>query len=138
MQDWPHDEVRPVDWVSGAAMFVSKDVLDRVGFMDPAFFMYCEDVDWCWRARAAGFEVVYLPSAVVTHEIGRSTDQAANRMILRFHRSMLYFYKKNMLPSRPLPIRPFLYLGAAAALTLRGAMFIAKNKWDVLRRKLSR
>lgn len=138
MKDWEHDAVREVDWVSGAAMFVSKDVIDRVGLMDPRFFMYCEDVDWCWRTWKTGLKVVYLPAATVTHAIGKSTDQAANRMILRFHRSMLYFYKKNMLPARPSVLRPGLYVGALLALSLRGSMFIAKNRWDRIMRRLRR
>jgi hypothetical protein len=136
MQDWPHNEPREVDWVSGAAMFVRQEVLERVGLFDPAYFMYCEDVDLCWRARKAGFGVFYCPSALVSHAIGKSTDQAANRMILRFHRSMLYFYTKNMLPDRPAILRPLLWLGAAAALSARAGMFIAKNALDEVRRRL--
>ncbi len=134
MADWSHDAPRDVDWVSGAAMFVTRDVIERVGAMDPRFFMYCEDVDWCWRASRSGFDVTYVPQAVVTHAIGRSTDQAANRMILRFHRSMLYFYRKNMLPEKALVLRPLLYLGAAGALAVRAGLFIVKNKIDKLRR----
>lgn len=138
MQDWDHSSERDVDWVSGAAMFVSQDVIERVGVLDEAFFMYCEDVDWCYRAHKAGFRVVYVPTAVVTHAIGKSTDQAANRMILRFHRSMLYFYKKNQLPEQPTPLRPFLWVGAFLALTLRGSLFIVKNKLDKIKRRLAR
>lgn len=138
MEDWDHSAVRDVDWVSGAAMFVSKEVIEKVGLMDEAFFMYCEDVDWCFRAHQGGFRVVYLPTAVVTHAIGKSTDQAANRMILRFHRSMLYFYKKNLLPTRPAVLRPIYWFGALLALTLRASIFIAKNKIDVVRRRLAR
>ena len=67
MTDWDHDSPREVDWVSGAAMFVTKQFMDKVGYLDPEFFMFCEDVDWCWRARDAGFREVYLPIAEVTH-----------------------------------------------------------------------
>lgn len=138
MQDWDHDKEREVDWVSGAAFLVNGDLMDKIGTFDDAFFMYCEDVDWCWRAWKAGFKVVYVPQAVVTHAIGKSTDKAANRMILRFHVSMLRFYTKNMLPERPALARPFLYVFATTALGARAMLFIVKNWFDAVKRRLRR
>lgn len=138
MSDWPHDEPRFVDWVSGAAMVVGESVIEKVGLMDPAYFMYCEDVDWCFRARKAGFEVAYLPTAVVTHAIGRSTDKAPNRMIVRFHRSMFYFYRKNLLPQSFILVRPLKLVLAFIGLSLRALLFIVKNKVDVIRRWLKK
>lgn len=137
MTDWAHDEPRLVDWVSGAAMFVREEVMDKIGLMDPKFFMFCEDVDWCFRAWKAGFEVAYLPTAVVSHAIGRSTDKAPNNMIWRFHRSMLYFYKKNMLPQSMPLIRPLKYAAAAAGLTMRASLFILKNRYERWKRRRS-
>lgn len=138
MTDWSHDQPREVDWVSGAAFLVRKEVIDKIGTFDPDYFMFCEDVDWCWRTWRAGFKVVYYPMSVITHAIGRSTDQAPNRMIGTFHRSMLRFYRKNMLPEVSPALRPFALAGAALALTLRASLFIAKNKVDVVRRRLGR
>jgi GT2 family glycosyltransferase len=138
MTDWPHDTPRAVDWVSGAAFFVSEEAMKKVGLLDPGYFMYCEDVDWCYRVRQAGFTVTYVPDAVVTHAIGRSTDQVANKMIVRFHKSMLRFYAKNMLPQTFILLRPFAYLGAAAALWMRASMFIVKNWVDELKRRMKR
>ena len=135
MQDWEHDAPREVDWVSGAALFASGDLIEEIGLLDPEYFMFCEDVDWCFRAWRAGRKVMYVPDAVVTHAIGRSTDKAPNRMIGRFHRSMLRFYSKNMLPRLAWPLRPFAWLGAAAALGARAGTFIVKNKLDELRRR---
>jgi GT2 family glycosyltransferase len=97
--------------------------------------MYCEDVDWCWRTWKAGFKVYYVPSATVTHAIGRSTDKAPNRMIGGFHKSMLRFYAKNMLPERPAPLRPILFAFAALCLGSRATLFIVKNRIDDMRRK---
>lgn len=136
MTDWEHDAPRPVDWVSGAAMLASEAMIDSVGVMDEGYFMYCEDVDWCWRARESGWEIVYLPTSVVTHAIGRSTDRIANQMIVRFHRSMLRFYRLRMLSRFFLLWRPFLYLSAAGALALRASIFLGKNLYDAMMRKL--
>jgi len=138
MQDWGHDAERSVDWVSGAALLAREELIDRIGLLDPDYFMFSEDVDWCWRCHEAGFDVLYLPQATITHAIGRSTDKAPNRMIGRFHRSMFRFYTKNMVPKMPIWQRPFAAGFAAAALTLRASLFITKNKIDVIRRKLGR
>ncbi|MCO5295483.1 MAG: glycosyltransferase family 2 protein [Fimbriimonadaceae bacterium] len=135
MADWAHETPREVDWVSGAALFASGELIDAIGTFDPEYYMFCEDVDWCFRAWKHGWKVVYVPDAVVTHAIGRSTDKAPNRMIGRFHRSMLRFYTKNMLPTIVLPLRPFAWLGAAIALAARAGSFIVKNKIDEIRRR---
>lgn len=135
MQDWDHTQPRSVDWVSGAAFFVRSEIIEQVGLFDEAYFMFCEDVDWCWRVHEAGREVVYFPGSIVTHAIGRSTDKAPNRMIGRFHRSMFRFYVLNMLPRVFILWRPFAWLAALAAITLRASMFITKNKIDNLRRR---
>lgn len=138
MQDLSHDVPRHVDWVSGAAMFVSKEFIDKVGLLDEGYFMYSEDVDWCWRAWQNGFEVMYLPEAVITHAIGKSTDKAANKMIVRFHKSMYRFYRKNTLPlSHPI-VRPLKLLAVGTLLWARAGLFIVKNWLDELRRRMRR
>lgn len=138
MQDWQHDQARDVDWVSGAALLAREELIAKIGILDPEYFMYSEDVDFCWRTHEAGYRVVYLPTAVITHAIGRSTDKAPNRMIGRFHRSMFRFYRKNMLPKVALPLRPFAMAGAGAALLARASLFITKNKIDEVRRRMGR
>jgi hypothetical protein len=51
LQDWDHATPRDVDWVSGAALMMRRDLLDRIGGFDEDYYMYCEDVDLCWRAN---------------------------------------------------------------------------------------
>ena len=137
MSDLPHDETREVDWVSGAALYARKDFIDKVGLLDDKYFMFSEDVDWCYRCWDAGFMVVYQPQSVITHAIGRSTDRRGrNRMIGGFHRSMFRFYRKNMASKLPSVVRPFAIAFAWLALVLRAGMFIVKNKLDTLGRKL--
>lgn len=138
MQDWGHSEPREVDWVSGAALFIRGDCLAQIGPLDDTLFMFCEDVDWCKRAWQADYKVMYLPQAVITHAIGKSTDKAPNRMIARFHRSMFRYYKKHNVREAPLLARPFLLTFAAIALTARASAFLVKNKIDVISRKLKR
>lgn len=111
MSDWAHDTVREVDWVSGAAMCLRRAALEQVGLFDEGYYMFCEDVDWCYRARQAGWKVYYVPQAVVTHAIGRSTDQRPLRMVVEFHRSMNRFYWKHYARRVPAPLRPVVPLG---------------------------
>ncbi|MFM9873283.1 MAG: glycosyltransferase family 2 protein [Fimbriimonadaceae bacterium] len=138
MQDWEHENPREVDWVSGAALFIRGDCLAKIGPLDDQLFMFCEDVDWCKRAWQAGYKVKYLPQAVITHAIGRSTDKAPNRMIARFHRSMFRYYLKHNVPEANILARPFLIAFAATALTIRASLFLTKNKIDIIRRKLQK
>lgn len=138
MQDFDHSAVQKVDWVSGAAMFIRGELIDKIGGLDPDYFMYCEDTDFCFRAHTANFDVVYFPQAVITHAIGRSTDRAANKMIVRFHKSMLLFYRKNTLAKTWAPIKWVLLVLAAGALAVRASLFLSKNFWDAFMRRVRR
>jgi len=64
---WLHDEPRSVDWAIGAALLMRGDALRDVGGFDESFFMYVEDLDWCWRARRRGWDIRFEPAAVVVH-----------------------------------------------------------------------
>lgn len=137
MQDWDHSSEREVDWVSGAAMFIRKEVIDKIGGLDENLFMYCEDVDICKRAWDAMFKVKYFPEPVITHAIGRSTDKVANKMIVRFHRSMFRYYRKHTVKESFIILRPFLLVFAALALSARASAFLGKNLIDHLKRQWS-
>ena len=62
--------------VTGAAMVARREVFERLGGMDPDFFAYYEDLDWCWRARQHGLTLRYDPRAVVEHRRWATTEQA--------------------------------------------------------------
>lgn len=64
---WMHDAARPVDWAVGAALLMRKQALDEIGPFDDRFFMYAEDLEWCWRAHQHGWEIYFEPAAVVRH-----------------------------------------------------------------------
>jgi len=99
MAEWGHDEVREVDWASGACLLVRRDLYETIGPLDEGFFWGSEDVDYCYRARAAGRQVLYTPRPAIVHRIGASTNQAPVRTILRFHRSMARLYRKHLAPN---------------------------------------
>ncbi|MHB8594652.1 MAG: hypothetical protein ACYDB3_10050, partial [Acidimicrobiales bacterium] len=62
-----YDSERPVDWAVGAALLMRAEAVRDVGGFDERFFMYVEDIEWCWRARQSGWEVRFEPAAVVRH-----------------------------------------------------------------------
>ena len=64
---------QPVDWVSGASMMVRREVFDTVGGLDEGFFLYFEETEFCFRAKAAGYTVWYAPQSRVMHIAGQST-----------------------------------------------------------------
>ena len=83
------------DWVSGAALLTRRETIESVGLFDEDFFMYAEDVDWCFRMKQAGWHVVYFPAASILHHIGRSTRKVVFRMTYERHKSMWRFYRKH-------------------------------------------
>ncbi len=92
-----------VDWVPGAFSIIRSDVLDRLGFFDPAFFLYSEEVDLCRRIKSAGYQVWYWPDIVVIHIGGESSRQVKSlemsstgaQLVLWRMRSTLLYYRKH-------------------------------------------
>ena len=73
------EETTQVDWVTGAAMMIRKEVLAEVGLLDDGYFLYFDEVDFCFRARQAGWPAYYVPSSVVTHLQAQATGITDDR-----------------------------------------------------------
>jgi GT2 family glycosyltransferase len=136
LADFGYDEVREVDWVSGAAMLVRRDLIERIGGLDERFWAYCEDVDLCWRTWQAGYKVLFCPNAVITHKVGRSSDQRLVPSLIQHHKSMWLFYLKNYRHRYPLILFPLIGLGIL--IRLAGALLkVASHRLRLfLERKL--
>jgi len=65
----------PTDFINGCSMLIHKDVFERIGFFDSAFFMYFEEVDYCWRARKAGIKFNAAPRAQMWHKVSVTMNQ---------------------------------------------------------------
>lgn len=85
------EDLRAVDWVSGACFLARRTALEELGGFDEGYFMFAEDMDLCWRAREAGWGVGVQPAAVVTHLEGVSRRRHPYRMQVAHHRSALRF-----------------------------------------------
>ena len=133
MQEWPHQESIDVDWVSGAALMIRREVLDETKGFDEDFYFYCEDLELCWRVNHSGkWKVSYYPHAVVTHSIGRSSDKAPTRMTWEFHRSQYLFYRKHYRATTFVLARPLIPLG----ILLRATGQMSRYRVNYWRRRL--
>lgn len=132
MSDWDHASVRDVDWVSGAALLIRRKALDTLKGFDEDFYMYCEDVDLCYRAHQEGWRVVYYPDSVIYHIIGRASNKVPTRMTYMFHRSMYRFYRKHYAKTTPIYVRPIILPGLA----LRASGQLVKYRWRNILRSL--
>jgi len=99
LKDQDQSQKREVDWVSGSCFLTKREVFEKIGPLDELFFMYVEDVDFCYRAKNAGFLVYYFPEVVVIHHIGKSTKKRKLLMQTEHHRSMYHFFRKHHHPN---------------------------------------
>lgn len=91
-------ETREVGWVQSSAMLVRRQAAEQVGWLDPAFFVYSDETDFCRRLHDAGWRILFVPGAEAVHHDQLSTDmRAMSRRIVEFHRNRdLYFTKHGM------------------------------------------
>lgn len=146
MEEARNDEPSQADWLSGSALLVRREALEQItdanGAWDEKYFMYCEDVDICWRLKANGWERWYVPAAHITHRIGASSDWAQGAMIRQHHGSMLRFYFKNYAKSpggmlmAPLAVAGIGARAGAAVGKLWWRYFKAGTAGLMLRRKM--
>ena len=96
MADWDHNQIREVDWVLGACLMIRPDALKEVGLMDEKFFLYYEEIDWCYRAKKKGWRIVYLPGAEVMHHYLRmSAGGMPGRLTLIHMKSIVRYFRKH-------------------------------------------
>lgn len=78
------DSLKEIDWAPGCAMMVSRSVCEKTGFMNPEYFCYYEEIDWCIRAKKAGFKVVLAPKSRIWHKVFAATGGAGSGMFLYY------------------------------------------------------
>ncbi len=67
-------KIEETNYACGCALLIKKEVVEKVGLMDPRFFLMWEEVDWCWRIRKAGYKCLFVPEAKVWHKISSSFE----------------------------------------------------------------
>ncbi len=116
---------RPVGWVQSSAMMVRREAAEHVGWLDPEFFVYSDETDFCKRLWDAGWKILYVPAARAVHHDQMAQDAAgAERRTVEYHRNQNRYLRKHhgrveAFLMRPLLAWPYL-VRAAAALFLPG------------------
>lgn len=116
-----------VDFVSGCALCVKREVVEKIGLLDPRFFAYYEDTDWCVRAVKAGYLCAYVPSSRVWHRVSSTLTPASPQVTYYMTRNQLLFLSKHVRG-----LQRFVVLGRAIAATARiiAIRSIRRNRAD--------
>ena len=144
VNDAPPDQTLEVDWVQGSALMARREVYAQIGGLDEGYIMYSEEMDWCKRAKDAGWRVVYLADAQITHHGGKSSDQVVARRHILFQTSKLRYFRKYHGRAAAQTLRAFLLLNYVVQLGIEAAKGLIGHKralraervqqyWQVLR-----
>ncbi|MFL5907456.1 MAG: glycosyltransferase family 2 protein, partial [Solirubrobacterales bacterium] len=103
------DGTRPVGWVQSSAMLVRRDAAREVGRLDPGFFVYSDETDFCKRLGDAGWRILFVPSARAVHHDQMARDDAgAERRIVEYHRGRDRYLRKHLGITEAVLLRPLL------------------------------
>jgi GT2 family glycosyltransferase len=111
-----YQSVLETEWLSGACLLVRREAADAVGLFDEDFFMFSEEVDWCYRFRRAGWKVLFYPGAEVVHVVGAARNPVLHNELLR---GQLRFFAKHRGLREAERVRRLLLFGTRA----RGVVF---------------
>ncbi len=126
------EEPFEVDFVSTAALMISRDAFEKAGGLDEDFFVYWVDADWCARVKRAGFQIFAVPRSKIIHDENlkaKRRSRKSARMIRDFHRGAYLYYRKNHASA---PLHP-MALVAWVGLTLRANLLIFSDgvRWHL-------
>jgi N-acetylglucosaminyl-diphospho-decaprenol L-rhamnosyltransferase len=113
-------ETRPVDWVQSSAMLVRREAAERVGYLDPEFFVYSDETDFCRRLCDRGWRTLFVPAAQAVHHDQMASDlEGARRRVVEYHRNRDRYLRKHRgtwtaAMMRPLLAFPYLVRALAA------------------------
>lgn len=149
------NQIHEVDVLAGAFMLIRKKVLDEIGLLDEAFFMYGEDIDLSYRIKKAGYKNYYFPETRIIHYKGESTKKGSLNYVRMFYSAMDIFAKKHFSSQRAalftILIQTAIFFKAGLSVLIRffrnffvpftdavvlyGGMIIIKNLWETNVRK---
>jgi hypothetical protein len=124
------DESYEVDAISGSFMMLRYEVYEAIGGLDESYFMYGEDLDWCFRTQKAGWKLYYVHSTKIVHYGGESTKRSSIDATAEFYRAMQVFAKKNLGLS---PLwRGVIEAGIKARLLISRSQHVLSRSWPFL------
>jgi GT2 family glycosyltransferase len=113
LDELPH----AVDYITACGILLRRAVIEQIGLLDPRFFIYYEETDWCYRARRAGWRILYVPDARLWHKVSAAMGATSPATDYYMNRNLYLFLAKN----RPALQRPFML----AAVFVRQMLAIA-------------
>lgn len=120
--------VYEVDSLVGAFMLVRGETINEVGLLDEDYFMYGEDIDWCYRIKHANWKIVYYGKAEIIHYKGSSSKKQKSKLIYEFYKSMYLFYRKHYSKKYSFLTKVSVYLGIFVLLIIKLFLNIFKRK----------
>ena len=136
MLDTDDSAILEVDWVQGSAMLIRREVYEQIGGLDEGYVMYSEEMDWCKRAKDAGWKVIYHGEAVITHHGGKSSDQVGAFKQIHFHTSKLRYFRKYHGYGTYLTLRVIILLLFAWQMMLEGTKGLVGHKRELRRQRV--
>lgn len=118
-------ETIDVDALVGACMLMPTSVIREVGLLDETYFMYGEDLDWCYRFKLYGWRIVYVADAVVHHIKRASSRQRPVQSIVNFYDAMRIFFRRYYADTTPAPVRWLIETG----ITLKERSELVRNNF---------
>lgn len=136
VNDVTDDCVIDVDWVQGSALLARREVYEQIGGLDTGYVMFSEELDWCRRAKLAGWRVVYIGQAQIMHHGGKSTEQVAARKHIHFQESKLRYFRKYHGRSTANVLRMFLLLNYSWQIALETLKSMLGSKVSMRRERV--
>lgn len=130
-----YESAHEVDWVGGTFMFVKQEVFQKIGFFNEDYFMYFEDVDFCYKAKVAGFKIMINPEVSITHQSGASSKNPRFNQWKGEFWGIIHFYNKKFGMAAGLIIKLLIYCAVMLRIiifSLLGRFKIAKVYAKVL------
>ena len=137
IQDRSDDEEQDVDWLVGACLLIRRETWEQVGPLDENIFMYSEELDWCRRAKTAGWRVVYVPWAKIVHHEGQSSSQVVPARHIYFQSSKVYYFRKYHGAVASETLRLFLLATYVFQLVVEAAKWVVGHKRDLRRERVA-
>lgn len=110
-----------VEAISGACMLVKRDAMNHFGIMDEGYFLHCEDLDLCMRARSHGWEILFVPDAQIVHHKGGCSDARPVFVEWHKHRGMIRFYDKHFRHLYPAGLMELMFVGVWMRFAVRAS-----------------
>lgn len=135
--DQPDDGTFDVDWVQGCALIARREVYEQIGGLDTGYVMFSEELDWCRRAKNAGWRVAYVGDAVITHHGGKSTEQVQAQKHVYFQQSKLRYFRIYHGRAFAFALRSFLLLSYVVQLAQEGIKALLGSKRPMRRARIA-